>query len=92
MTRRVVHASAVLLAAAGLAGLVLLDASRQEHTRATEHARAVVRTVGLPDLALSSTSRWLRHPSQVEPWAAVSDHPAALDTEPAGSVIGPPLP
>lgn len=84
--------SAVVLvsACAVLCAGVLLDAARRRHAVREATARAVVAVVGLPDLALSSTARWLRHPSQVEPWAAVSDLPASLDTEPAGAVIGPP--
>lgn len=71
---------------------VLADAARRRHAMPRGAARAVVLVSGLPDLALSSTARWLRHPSQVEPWAAVADLPASLDTEPAGMVIGPPRP
>jgi len=55
-----------------------------------EVARAAVLWIGVPDLALSSSSRWLRHPSQVEPAAPFSDLPAALDVDPAGAVVGPP--
>ncbi len=45
--------------------------------------------LGSADLALSSSSRWLRHPSLVEPGAAAADGPAALDVDPAGTWIQP---
>ena len=48
------------------------------------------RALGLTDLALSSTARWLRHPSQAERSAAVADTPYPLDVEPAGGILLPP--
>lgn len=50
----------------------------------------VVQLTGLAELALSSNARWLRHPSQVEPAAALSDAPGALDVDPAGVGTAPP--
>lgn len=79
-----------------LLGLALLActthaASRgRDAARRAEVARATVHLTGLPDLALSSTSRWLRHPSQAEPAAAFADLPGALDVDPAGALIAPP--
>lgn len=72
---------------------VLIDARVRRAERDAEAARhdAFVSATGLPDLALSSSSRWLRHPSQAEAGAAISDLPASLDVEPAGALIGPPL-
>jgi len=65
----------------------------QERRRADNEARttqrALVHAMGFADLALSSSTRWIRHPSQVEPHAAVQDAPGALDTDPAGAWIGP---
>lgn len=56
-----------------------------------ERERALlVRLVGVADLAVSSSSRWLRHPSSSEPGAAFSDAPAMLDTDPAGAAIAVP--
>lgn len=69
---------------------VVLDANRRVGSADPASARAVVRLAGTADLALSSNARWLRHPSHVEPWAAVADQPATLDTEPAGAILGPP--
>ncbi len=58
--------------------------------RAERERAALVRLLGTPDLAVSSSSRWLRHPSLSEPGAAFTDGPAVLDTDPAGAAI--PLP
>jgi hypothetical protein len=91
--RRAAVGAGVLAAALGA---VLVDAAaRRERLHGPQAARAraaAVRLAGVADLALSSSSRWLRHPSQVELAAAVQDGPASLDVDPAGLVLGPPLP
>lgn len=87
------------LAAAAL-GLVLLSGlsvghalwRRAEDARTLPARRALVRGLGFADLALSSSARWLRHPSQVEPTAPFADLPASWDPDPAGALIGPPEP
>ena len=56
-----------------------------------ELRQAAARLIGAPDLVLSSSSRWLRHPSLSEPGAPFSDAPATLDSDPAGGIIGPPI-
>jgi len=84
--------------ALALAAVAAADAAVVVHATALgrgadrESARSIVRIVGFADLALSSNARWLRHPSHAEPWAAVTDQPASLDTEPAGAILGPPRP
>ncbi len=80
------------LAAAVALSAVVLDAARLRAARAADARRheAVVALVGTSDLALSSSARWLRHPSQAEPGAAFSDAPSSLDVDPAGAWIGPP--
>jgi hypothetical protein len=80
--------AALLLGAALVA--ILVDASAREAARDDARQRAAVALVGLPDLMLSSSSRWLRHPSQSEPGAALSDLPGSLDTNPGGALLGPP--
>ena len=50
---------------------------------------AVVRQLGFADLALSSSARWLRTPSQSERSAPLTDAPLSFDTDPAGAVLGP---
>lgn len=82
-----------LVLSLALLGLCALDAARR-HGRAEAHARArtaeaLSGLLGTPDLAISSSSRWLRHPSLVEPAAAAADGPAILDTDPAGALLPP---
>ncbi|MFK8004565.1 MAG: hypothetical protein AB8H86_33665 [Polyangiales bacterium] len=50
---------------------------------------AVVQQLGFVDLALSSSARWLRTPSQSERSAPLTDAPLSFDTDPAGAVLGP---
>jgi hypothetical protein len=80
--------------ALGIAGLgaVLAHAGflRAEDAAHEEARVRLVRIIGTADLALSSSARWLRHPSQAEAGAAASDGPLAFDADPAGSWIGPP--
>lgn len=64
--------------------------TRSQDADARRARLEVVRLTGLPELALSSGARWLRHPSQVEPAAALSDAPGALDVDPAGVGTTPP--
>lgn len=91
MRRLRAFAIALLLAVVALAS-VGLDAARRRAERASMQARmgAIVALTGASDLALSSSARWLRHPSHAEPGAAFSDLPASLDVDPAGAWIGPP--
>ncbi|HJL17230.1 MAG TPA: hypothetical protein RMH99_16300 [Sandaracinaceae bacterium LLY-WYZ-13_1] len=72
-----------------LVAFVLIDAARLTAARAGRSA-SVARVTETPDLALSSSARWLRHPSQSEAGAAFSDLPASLDVDPAGALLGPP--
>lgn len=88
MTRARMAAIAIFTALAAVIAM-LADASRQRSQRDRRHD-AIVALTGLPDLALSSSVRWLRHPSQSEPGAAASDVPGGLDVDPAGGMIGPP--
>ncbi|MEM7608835.1 MAG: hypothetical protein AAF411_26105, partial [Myxococcota bacterium] len=54
-----------------------------------DERRSAVARVGFSDLALSSSARWLRAPSQTERSAPLSDGPIAFDTDPAGALLGP---
>ncbi len=69
---------------------MLADAERRRASRDAARHDAAVALTGTSDLALSSSARWLRHPSLSEPAAAFSDLPASLDVDPAGAWIGPP--
>ena len=92
--RRPRRAAAVMLSMAVLVVLAFFDASVRSSRNASETSsrRATVRTLGFADFALSSSARWLRHPSQVERMAPFQDLPASFDTDPAGALQGPPEP
>lgn len=66
---------------------VAFDAHQRSASRDDEALRTFVQRTGSADLALSSTSRWLRHPSLAEPGAACQDGPPCIDTEPAGMAL-----
>ena len=90
MTRRrlaVLGITVALFAGAVIAAMLDAQARRVLDTSALD---AFVRRTGSSELALSSTSRWLRHPSLAEPGAACQDQPPCLDTDPGGLAIGPP--
>lgn len=92
MSSRLRSSALVLVGCALALAAVLFDAARRRAQReeVSEMFSAVVDVVGVADLALSSSARWLRHPSQAEPGAATSDLPSSLDVDPAGALIGPP--
>jgi hypothetical protein len=71
---------------------MLQDAAvkRAAHQKRDPQVHSIVRLLGVADLALSSSSRWLRHPSITEPGAPFADSPALLDNDPAGAMISPP--
>jgi len=75
------------------AAWMLFDAAarRAAQQKRGPQVQAVARLLGVADLALSSSSRWLRHPSVTEPGAAFADGPAIPDNDPAGALISPPL-
>ena len=91
MTSRLRALTAAILVA--LAGLVVIALHARRLAQRAEDRRAanlaLVDATGLGDLALSSSARWLRHPSQAEPAAAVQDVPAGLDVDPAGALTRP---
>jgi hypothetical protein len=77
----------------GVVAMLLHASAERARANAPDAQRAraaVVRLTGSPDLALSSASRWLRHPSLSEPGAAFADAPALPDVDPAGAAIAPP--
>lgn len=92
--RRVKRAAIACLCGVLLAGAIAVDASLRtaRHASQTSSRRATVKTLGFADFALSSSARWLRHPSQVERMAPFQDLPASFDTDPAGALQGPPEP
>lgn len=73
-----------------LTGLVIDADRRQEEFESNRpQMLAIVHQLGFPDLALSSSARWLRTPSQSERSAPLTDAPLSFDTDPAGAVLGP---
>ena len=83
-------ACAGLLLAGAVAMLVDAQVRRTAQQARQPKVQSVVRLLGVADLALSSSSRWLRHPSISEPGAPFADGPAILDNDPAGAAISPP--
>ncbi|MBX7194681.1 MAG: hypothetical protein K1X94_21680 [Sandaracinaceae bacterium] len=83
---RVLAVASLLLGAAVIAAV--LDA-RTRTLDAEAIDRVVLRTRS-SELALSTTSRWLRHPAEAEPGAACQDQPPCLDVDPGGLAIAPP--
>ena len=51
---------------------------------------ALVRELGLTDLALFTEARYTRHLSQADLHTAFQDHPLALEHFPSGSLFAPP--
>jgi len=83
-------ATLVIALAAGLLWVGDDAADRRvERSVRQDEREAGVRLLGTADLFLSSSSRWIRHPSITEPGAAFQEYPAGLDVDPAGGVIGP---
>lgn len=78
---------AVLLLVGLTLGAVTIDAVTRTRSFDLPRMARVAETTGLSDLALSSSSRWLRHPSLAEPSAATWDAPLGLDVDPAGAAI-----
>jgi len=84
------------LAVAGLLGALALEAcwlhAVARRREAADHAAsaAVVRRLGLTDLALFNEARYTRHPTQADRFAPFQDHPHALEHFPSGSVVAPP--
>lgn len=76
-------AAAWVLAIAGAAHRERLDDVRRVNRR-------LVRELGLTDLALWSDASYCRHPCSADFYSAHSDHPAAMDRFPAGSMVPPP--
>lgn len=98
MMRSPAETARPLLALGSLAALLVIAASlavasRVETPEAQTARRAnrlLVLELGLTDLALWSEAAYCRHPSQADRFAAWSDHPAALEHFPAGSLVPPP--
>ncbi|MFZ1830997.1 MAG: hypothetical protein WAW42_19985 [Candidatus Competibacteraceae bacterium] len=73
-----------------LFGLTLIDAVWRSRTVNQPAHRALVRELGLSDLALFTEARYTRHPTQADQHTPFQDHPAALEHFPTGSLLPPP--
>ena len=72
-----------------LVGLMLADAavSRRLDEGVVRQRRAIVGTLTLTDLCLSTETRSTRHPSLADLHTPFQDHPLALDRFPSGSLM-----
>lgn len=64
----------------------------QRQTEAAQNrvqTQALVRSLELTDLCLSTEARYTRHLSQADRHAAFQDHPVALEHFPSGSLLLP---
>jgi hypothetical protein len=78
---------ALILAGLALAGRAAVAASERTELPARQ---ALVRALGLTDLALWSEARYTRHPSQADLFTPFQGFPGAPEHFPAGSIVGPP--
>jgi hypothetical protein len=81
---------ALALAWLALVGCWLHATLRLREADGHRAAAAMVRRLGLTDLALFTEARYTRHPTQADRFAPFQDHPGALEHFPTGSVVAPP--
>ena len=82
-----------LMAVLALAtALTFVDAALRSHEASPRLAAsaALVRDLGLTDLALFTEARYTRHLSQADLHTAFQDHPLAFEHFPSGSLLAPP--
>ena len=88
---RIVPLGVLVMVSLAGAGLARYDAHERRVRRNEDHVvREHAAQLTGPEIALHSASRWLRHPTRSEPWAASADGPAMLDLDPAGALAPPP--
>ncbi len=63
---------------------------RARRAAEVEGRAALVRRLGLTDLALFTEARYTRHPSQADRFTPFQEHPTSLEHFPSGSVAAPP--
>ncbi len=78
-------------AAAGSVAAARHAASERERCAPEVEGRAaLVRRLGLTDLALFTEARYTRHPSQADRFTPFQEHPTSLEHFPSGSIAAPP--
>jgi hypothetical protein len=81
----------VALEAVVACGLAIAGSAHRERLNDVRRVnRRLVSELGLTDLALWSDASYCRHPISADFFSAHSDHPAAMDHFPAGSIAPPP--
>lgn len=75
-----------------LLGLMFVDAAVSQRLDQPWMAqrRAIVKTLALTDLCLTTEARYTRHPSMADAHTPFQDHPMALDHFPTGALMVPP--
>jgi len=75
-----------------MAGLLFLHPrlQREDHERALEERKRLVRELRLTDLCLFTEARYTRHLSQADLHAPFQDYPTAFEHFPSGSLVSPP--
>ena len=65
-------------------------AEQERRAAEVEGRAALVRRLGLTDLALFTEARYTRHPSQADRFTPFQEHPSSLEHFPSGSLAAPP--
>ncbi len=63
--------------------------SKQWRAEVLPEKSALVKSLGLTDLAIWTEARYTRHPSQADFFTPFQDLPSALEHFPAGSIVSP---
>ena len=92
MNRHRLFIGFILFQSLVLGGLMLAGRASVAASERTElpARQALVRALGLTDLALWSEARYTRHPSQADLFTPFQGFPGAPEHFPAGSIVGPP--
>jgi hypothetical protein len=90
---RKAHVFILLIAACVLAIAGLFASSAVEVSRSTATLRetaALMRSLRLSDLCLSTDARYTRNPSQADVFTPFQDYPGSIEHFPTGSIVPPP--
>lgn len=91
MKRSCMWGASVLCLFLCLVGLLLFSFRSSQQTSLMTDKKALVATLQLTDLSLSSEARYTRHPSQADLFSAFQDSPGAFEHFPTGALILPEL-